>query len=33
MGGKNKRSFFKFEFSNFGLNVIHKKHRPNETWL
>jgi hypothetical protein len=25
MGGNNKRSFFKFGASNFGLKVIHKK--------
>ena len=33
MGGNNKRSFFNFEPSNFGLKLVHKKHRPNETWL
>jgi hypothetical protein len=33
MGGNNKHSFLKFEASNFGFKVIHKKHRPNETWL
>ena len=29
----SKKKEILFESSNFGLKVIHKKHRPNETWL